>query len=30
MPRRPARYVLELHPSRWEMAQIGDQIRFAS
>lgn len=26
--RQPARYVLEVHPDRWEEFQIGDRVRF--
>lgn len=26
--RRPARYVLEIHPERWEDFQIGDGVEF--
>jgi len=25
---QPARYVLEIHPERWEEYQIGDQVEF--
>lgn len=28
MPRRPARYVLEMHEKRLDEFQIGDKIRF--
>lgn len=28
MPRRPARYVLELHDLKFDAAQIGDQLDF--
>jgi uncharacterized membrane protein (UPF0127 family) len=27
-PMAPARYILELHPQRWEEYQIGDQVEF--
>ena len=26
--KQPARYVLEIHPARWEDFQIGDQVEF--
>lgn len=26
--RKPARYVLEIHPSRWEEYEIGDTVEF--
>ncbi|HSM71356.1 MAG TPA: DUF192 domain-containing protein [Anaerolineales bacterium] len=27
-PKQPARYVLEIHPERWEEYQIGDTVEF--
>ncbi|MEW6287146.1 MAG: DUF192 domain-containing protein [Chloroflexota bacterium] len=27
-PKRPAQYVLEIHPARWEDYQIGDTVKF--
>ncbi len=28
-PAKPARYILEIHPSRWEEYQIGERVEFA-
>lgn len=28
-PAKPARYILEIHPSRWDEYQIGEQVEFA-
>ena len=28
LPARPARYILEIHPDRWEDYQIGDKVEF--
>lgn len=27
-PKQPARYVLEIHPARWEDYQVGDTVQF--
>jgi uncharacterized membrane protein (UPF0127 family) len=27
-PARPARYILEIHPDRWDDYQIGDKVEF--
>ena len=27
-PAKPARYILEIHPDRWEDYQIGDKVEF--
>jgi len=27
-PKKPARYVLEVHPERWEEYEIGDTVQF--
>jgi hypothetical protein len=26
--KQPARYVLEVHPDRWEEFQVGDMVQF--
>jgi len=28
LPKAPARYILEIHPDRWEDYQIGDKVEF--
>ncbi len=28
LPKQPARYILELHPERWDNYQIGDKVHF--
>ena len=28
VPRKPARYVLEIHPAQWDAYEIGDTLRF--
>lgn len=28
LPKQPARYILEIHPQRWEDYQVGDKVEF--
>ena len=28
LPKKPARYILEIHPERWDNYEIGDKVEF--
>lgn len=28
LPKQPARYILEIHPGRWDNYEIGDKVKF--
>jgi uncharacterized membrane protein (UPF0127 family) len=28
LPKQPARYILEIHPQRWDNYEIGDKVEF--